>query len=75
MREVQPWVAALSEVVGDTLEQAVIISHHPVTIDYLGGKAKWFFRDDDGLVRVKYDPPPVAGSASFSDIIARGWER
>ena len=41
LREVQPWVVALSEALGDTLEQAVIISHHPVTIDYLGGKAKW----------------------------------
>ena len=75
LREVQPWVVALSEALGDTLEQAVIISHHPVTIDYLGGKAKWFFRDEDGLARVKYEPPPGAGSASFSDVVARGWER
>ena len=75
LREVQPWVVALSEASGDTLEQAVVISHHPVTIDYLGGKAKWFFRDDDGLARVKYEPPPGAGSASFSDVVARGWER
>jgi len=75
LREVQPWVVALSEALGDTLEQAVVISHHPVTIDYLGGKAKWFFRDDDGLARVKYEPPSGAGSASFSDVIARGWER
>ncbi len=75
LREVQPWVVALSEALGDTLEQAVIISHHPVTIDYLGGKAKWFFRDDDGLARVKYEPPPRVGSASFSDVVVRGWDR
>ena len=75
LREVQPWVVALSEALGDTLEQAVIISHHPVTIDYLGGKAKWFFRDDDGLARVKYEPPPSAGPASYSEVVARGWER
>ena len=75
LREVQPWVVALSEALGDTLEQAVIISHHPVTIDYLGGKAKWFFRDDDGLARVKYEPPSSAGPASYSEVVARGWER
>lgn len=75
LREVQPWVVALSEALGDTLEQAVIISHHPVTIDYLGGEAKWFFRDDDGLARVKYEPPPSAGPASYSEVVARGWER
>lgn len=75
LREVQPWVVALCEALGDTLEQAVVISHHPVTIDYLGGKGRWFFRDDDGPARVKYEPPPGAGSASFSEVIARGWER
>lgn len=75
LREVQPWVVALCEALGDTLEQAVVISHHPVTIDYLGGKARWFFRYDDGPARVKYEPPPGAGSASFSEVIVRGWER
>lgn len=75
LREVQPWVVALSEALGDTLEQVVVISHHPVTIDYLGGKARWFFRDDDGPARVKYEPPPGTGSASFSEVVARGWER
>lgn len=75
LREVQPWVVALSEALGHTLEQAVIISHHPVTIDYLGGKAKWFFQDDDGLARVKYEPPSSAVQGSYSEIISRGWER
>ena len=75
LREVQPWVVALSEALGDTLEQAVVISHHPVTIDYLGGKARWFFRDEDGPARARCDPPPGAGSASFSEVVARGWER
>ena len=75
LREVQPWVVALREALGDTLEQAVVISHHPVTIDYLGGKARWFFRDDDGLARVKCEPPSLAGSASYSEVVARGWER
>ena len=75
LREVQPWVVALSEALGDTLEQAVVISHHPVTIDHLGGKARWFFRDDDGPARVKHEPPSSSGPASYSDVVARGWER
>ena len=29
----------------------------------------------DGLARVKYEPPPSAGPTSYSDVIARGWER
>ena len=75
LREVQPWVVALSEALGDTLEQAVVISHHPVTIDDLGGKARWFFREDDGPARVKHEPPSSSGPASYSDVVARGWER
>ena len=74
LREVQPWIAAVASACGDTLEQAVIISHHPVTIDYLGTKARWFFRDDDGPTRVKSDPPQRSDPTTFSEIIANGWE-
>ena len=30
LREIQPWLAAVAEHCGDTLEQAVVVSHHPV---------------------------------------------
>ena len=75
LREVQPWMAAVAAACGDTLEQAIIITHHPVTIDYLGTKARWFFRDDDGPTRVKTDPPPRAEPTTLSEIVANGWER
>lgn len=75
LREVQPWIAGVADACGETLEQAVIISHHPMTIDYLGAKARWFFRDEDGPTRVKYDPPARTGPTTLSEIVARGWER
>jgi len=36
LREIQPWLSQLSDAVGETLEQAVLISHHPEIINYLG---------------------------------------
>lgn len=76
LREVQPWVASASDAVGETLEQIVLISHHPVTIDYMAaGPAKWFYRDDDGPVRVSDQPEASNSALEVSELIARGWER
>ena len=76
LREVQPWVTSASEAVGDTLEQVVLISHHPVTIDYLAsGNAKWFYRDTEGPVRVSDQPEASNGALAVSESIARGWDR
>ena len=36
LREIQPWLMSLEDASGDTLPQAVIVSHHPEMIDYLG---------------------------------------
>lgn len=76
LREVQPWVAGASDAVGEMLEQVVLISHHPVTIDYMAaGRAKWFYRDDDGPVRVSDQPEASNSALTISELIARGWER
>lgn len=76
LREVQPWFAALAESCGDTIEQAVIVSHHPITIDYLaGGKGRWFHRDGTGPARVAEQPQSVHEGLSLSETIARGWDR
>ena len=75
LREIQPWLATASEQCGDTLEQLVLISHHPVTIDYLAGASgRWFYRDDTGPVRVSTAPPKLKDGVSLSEIVARGWE-
>ena len=76
LREVQPWLAETVERCGDTLEQAVLVSHHPVTIDYMAGaKGRWFYRDDDGPVRVACEPENRNDAVALSSVVARGWER
>lgn len=75
LREVQPWLAAVAEHCGDTLEQAVVVSHHPVTIDYMAGaKGRWFYRDGNGPVRVSGEPERTVEGLSLSETVARGWE-
>ena len=74
LREVQPWLAQVVAACGETLEQAVIISHHPITIDYLAAKARWFSRDGEGPVRVGNEPKFPADGRSVSEAIAQGAE-
>ena len=76
LREVQPWLAEVVDRCGDTLEQAVLVSHHPVTIDYMAGaKGRWFCRDKDGPARVSSKPERTIDGLSLSEIVARGWEK
>ena len=75
LREIQPWLAALADLIGDGLEQALLISHHPEIINYLGGsKGRWFSRAESGHARVMETPPDV-GSLSLSETVARGWDK
>ena len=75
LREIQPWAAAATERCGESIEQLVVISHHPVLIDYLAGTAgKWFSRQDDGPVRVSDEPERLIDGLSLSETIARGWQ-
>ena len=76
LREIQPWLAAVAEHCGDTLEQAVVVSHHPATIDFMAGaKGRWFYRDGNGPVRVSHQPDRSVDGISLSEMVARGWER
>lgn len=75
LREIQPWLATASEQCGDTLEQLVLVSHHPVTIDYLAGASgRWFSREGTGPVRVSAKPSKLKDGLALSEIVARGWE-
>ena len=75
LREIQPWLAVASERCGENLEQLVIASHHPVTIDYLGGAGgRWFSRDGTGPVRVSDKPPELIDGLALSEIVARDWQ-
>ncbi|MCY4507321.1 MAG: AAA family ATPase [Acidobacteria bacterium] len=76
LREIQPWLVAVGEHCGETLEQAVVVSHHPVTIDYMAGaKGRWFYRDGNGPVRVSDQPDRSVDGVALSDAIVRGWDR
>ena len=74
--EVQPWLAEAVQRCGESLEQLVVVSHHPVTIDYMAGASgRWFSRDGDGPARVSKAPTrDIADGISISDAIVRRWE-
>ena len=59
------------------MAQAVILSHHPVTIDYMAGASgRWFYRDGGiNPVRVSTKPEQVVDGLALSEMVARGWER
>ncbi|OOV31205.1 hypothetical protein BV61_05065 [Candidatus Synechococcus spongiarum LMB bulk15M] len=76
LREIQPFLARIDEQCGETLAQAVILSHHPVTIDYMAGASgRWFYRDGANPVRVSTQPEQVIDGLPLSEIVARGWEK
>ena len=78
LREIQPWLTAVDQACGgdNNLEQAVVVSHHPVTIDYMAGaKGRWFRRDGIGPVRVSAEPDQRIEGLPLSELMARGWER
>jgi predicted ATPase len=74
LREIQPWLTMLHDECGKGIEQAVIISHHPEIIDYLGpSMGRWFDRQDDGPVQVSNQVAQDDCELPLSEIIARGW--
>ena len=76
LREIQPWLAHATEECGESLEQLVVVSHHPVTIDYLAGaQGRWFSRDGDGPVRVSAEAEAESGGLSISENIRRDWRK
>lgn len=75
LREIQPWLSSLADAIGESVEQAVLISHHPEIINYLGGAhGRWLERDAQGPVRVSDAPGSVQG-LSLAETVARGWEK
>ena len=78
LSEIQPWLMQLSEACGNDIPQAVMCSHHPELIDFLGhahgialtrersGATKW--------MRVSESNPAEQSALKLSEIIARGWE-
>ena len=80
LREVQPWLQELSDLCAESLSQAVLCSHHPEIVDYLGSdQGRLLRRDSSGATRVDAVATVLSPSASdnglkLSELLARGWE-
>ncbi len=74
--EIQPWLVGLLELCEETPSQAVICSHHPEMIDYLGPTYGLILeRNASGATTAR----PVGRQASqsglkLSELVARGWD-
>lgn len=79
LAEIQPWLMALSDACGTGPRQAIICSHHPELIDYLGADAGVLLkRESSGVATARplkeVLAPQLASGLKLSEIVARGWE-
>lgn len=83
--EIQPWLVELSDLCAEEEVQAVLISHNPELIDYLGGAyGLWMDREPLGPARIRaiaLNEEEGKGEAGawgqplkLSERIARGWQ-
>ena len=64
LREIQPWLFCLEDACGETLPQAVLCSHHPGLIDYLGGdRGILLERESSGVIKLRRPAPPSLHAA------------
>lgn len=74
LREIQPWLTAIRDMVEERQRQCLLISHHPLLINALAAEnGAYIYRDAGGPARVKpfsWAPDGV----SPAEIVARGWE-
>ena len=75
LREIKPWLTHATEDCGEAVEQIIVVSHHPVTVDLMAGaQGRWFSRQGDGPVRVSEEPKAESGGLSISETIVRGYQ-
>jgi predicted ATPase len=77
LTEIQPWIIGLADACGAEVPQAVLCSHHPELIDYLGGdRGLLLQRESSGATVVRSSSDlAVEGGLKLSEVIARGWEQ
>jgi len=76
LAEIQPWLVGLRDACGAEVPQAVVCSHHPELIDYLGGDRGLVLRREiSGATTVRPSRDmAIEGGMKLSEVIARGWE-
>ena len=76
LREIQPWLTAVTEAVEEGDGQVLLISHHPEVINqWAPGNGVQFVRDGAGPVRVEKFRGDVDSCLDPAELIARGWDR
>jgi predicted ATPase len=77
LAEIQPWLIALSDACGAEVPQAVLCSHHPELIDYLGGDCGLMLKRESSGATIIFPANKlvVEGGLRLSEVIARGWEQ
>lgn len=74
LSEIQPWLLALKDLCGSVIPQAVLTSHHPEIIDYLGAEAGvWLERKGGGATLARRLDLREEEPLTLSERIARGW--
>jgi len=75
LREIQPWLTAVEDMVDDRGGQVLIVSHHPELINqWATSGGVRFVRDGIGPVRVEdFHYEPDSGLAP-AELVARGWD-
>ena len=72
-REIQPWLLRLQDKCIDGSGQAILISHHPEIVDYLGSTSGyWMQRESNAPARIR-KLSAQNGKIKLSELIARGW--
>jgi predicted ATPase len=76
LAEIQPWLIGLADACGEEVPQAVLCSHHPELIDYLGSDRGLVLKRESSGVTVVRPAGEVAvnGGLKLSEVIARGWQ-
>lgn len=77
LSEIQPWLIELADACGGNVPQAVLCSHHPELIDYLGADSGVLLeREISGVTRAKYLSESTEDDGlKLSERIARGWQQ
>lgn len=76
LREIQPWLNAVSRLLEEKKGQLLIISHHPELINqWAPGAGVQFFRDGVGPVRIEPFRGEPNSPLTPAELVARGWER
>ena len=75
LAEIQPWLMALSDACGTSVPQAILCSHHPELIDYLGAdRGLLLTRETSGVTTArKIATTQGTSGLKLSEVVARGW--